>query len=254
MTKKKGISPAVEEGLHAVVSGVPEQTEEQYLESRNIHQRIRLVMEQISNIPKDGQVDHKGGKYRYISHDAVTKALHPLLVDYGIVVLPTIESYKQDGNRTEMLVKVAFINVDQPTDGIVMQSLGYGIDNQDKGPAKALSIAVKMAYLKMFCLETGDPDIEESDTEHVQHIQDAQAGQSPEAVPPRNVDTAARFANLEKATAGQIKVLRAKAKAINVDLDEYLQQGFQIKDATQLPADMVGSVKKELTLMDDIPF
>jgi hypothetical protein len=43
---------------------------------------------------------------------------------------------------------------------------GYGIDNQDKGPGKAMSYAVKYAMLKTFCLETGD-DPEKDDIPHL---------------------------------------------------------------------------------------
>ena len=34
------------------------------------------------------------------------------------------------------------------------------VDNQDKGPGKAYSYAIKMGYLKLFMVPTGEKDIE----------------------------------------------------------------------------------------------
>ncbi len=56
---------------------------------------------------------------------------------------------------------VEFINVDSPKEIIAVRTYGYGVDGQDKGPGKAMSYAIKYAYLKAFCLETGDdPELE----------------------------------------------------------------------------------------------
>lgn len=99
------------------------------------------------------------GQYRFVSHDQVTSKVHPLLVKYGIVVLPTVEEFTQDNNRTSVKLKVFFINQDNPSDNFYLISFGYGIDTSDKGPGKAISYAYKYALLKAFCLETGDdPD------------------------------------------------------------------------------------------------
>lgn len=126
-------------------------------ESKNIYQRVLEVM-------RDGEYIQKGAKtvnntYRFVSHDQVTGFIHPLLVKHGIVVIPTVKSFTQDSNRTVVCMKVQFVNVDNPTDLIEVESWGYGLDTQDKGPGKAVSYAFKYAILKMFCLETGDdPD------------------------------------------------------------------------------------------------
>jgi hypothetical protein len=99
------------------------------------------------------------GQYRFVSHDQVTAAIHPLLVKYGITCLPSVEEIKQEGNRTEVKLLVMFFNADCPTDNFAIKAVGYGIDPQDKGPGKAISYAYKYALLKTFCLETGeDPD------------------------------------------------------------------------------------------------
>jgi hypothetical protein len=124
---------------------------------KNIYQRIHAIMANIDYIQKGPK--KAAGMYTYVSHDAVSEAIHPLLVKHGVVVIPSVKEMHQDGNRTSMVVTVKFVNIDNPDDCFVVESRGYGIDTGDKGPGKCMSYAVKYALLKTFCLETGDdPD------------------------------------------------------------------------------------------------
>lgn len=127
------------------------------MEKLNIFQRINYVMQDVSYIQKgDKKV---ANQYRYVSHDQVSSVFHEALTKHGIVMLPNVTSFKQDGNRTEVTIDISFVNIDDPVDQIKVTYFGYGIDTGDKGPGKAISYAVKYALLKTFCLETGDdPD------------------------------------------------------------------------------------------------
>jgi len=120
--------------------------------TKNIYQRILAVMAEIDYVKKDG----KTPQYPYVSHDKVTALMHKAFVKHGIVCIPHVKSSVQNTNRTEVLLQVDFINPDDPSDSIFTTALGYGIDNGDKGPGKAISYAFKYALLKTFCLETGD--------------------------------------------------------------------------------------------------
>lgn len=123
----------------------------------NIYQRILGVMSELDYVAKGDKTVN--GQYRFVSHDQVTAKIHPMLVKYGIVALPTVEEMSQEGNRTFARIVISFINVDNPTDNFAVRYCGQGIDQGDKGPGKAISYAVKYALLKVFCLETGDdPD------------------------------------------------------------------------------------------------
>jgi len=127
---------------------------------KNIHQRINAIMADVEMVMKsDKKVN---GQYSFVSHDAVTRALHKPCVKHGVVVVPTIVSAEHDGNRVEMIIEVDFINMDNPSEFITTRSIGYGIDSQDKGPGKAYSYAFKMALLKTFMLESGEEDVEVS--------------------------------------------------------------------------------------------
>ena len=120
----------------------------------NIYQRMLKVMEAVSYVQKEEK--KVNNQYTFVSHDAVTKKIRPELVKNGIVAIARVISHTQDGNRTEADVEVDFVNAEKPDEKVTISAFGYGIDPQDKGPGKAISYAVKYAYLKAFALETGD--------------------------------------------------------------------------------------------------
>jgi hypothetical protein len=128
----------------------------------NILQRINAAMQEVDYVQKEKK---SGMNYSIVSHDAVTAKVRPILVKHGIVYYPAALNVAQDGNRTQVQMSVKFCNIDNPDDFIHVESLGYGIDPQDKGPGKAISYAVKYALLKCLGLETGDdPDFDQSVT------------------------------------------------------------------------------------------
>lgn len=138
--------------------------EEQQREgSMNIYQRMAAVMKDVSYVQKE---DKKvNNQYTFVSHDAVTAKIRPALLAHGVLPVVSVKDHVQDGNRTEATILVRFVNVDKPDEAIEVESFGYGIDPQDKGPGKAVSYAFKYALLKVFCLETGD-DPERDSIDH----------------------------------------------------------------------------------------
>ena len=135
-----------------------------------IHQRIHAVMQEVGHLEKDKiheikKDGRKLGEFPYISHDAVTAHIRPAFIKWGVMVIPTVVSSAQNGNRAELTVEVDFINLDEPADKITVKTLGHGVDKSDKGPGKAFSYAVKYAYMKLLMLNSAD-DIEKSDIEH----------------------------------------------------------------------------------------
>lgn len=126
----------------------------------NIHQRLAKAMEAVTYIQKEKK---QGMRYSIVSHDAVTAKVRPVLLENGIVYYPVQTVHSQQGNRTEAHMIIRFVNIDDQNDTFDVESFGYGIDDQDKGPGKAMSYAVKYALLKTLGLETGDdPDLDQS--------------------------------------------------------------------------------------------
>lgn len=150
-------------------------------ESLNIYQRIHAVMGEVDYVQKERK---QGMQYTIVSHDAVTALVRPKLHAHGVVYHPVEMVRSQDGNRTQIDFAIAFVNIDNPEDRIIVPTCGYGIDSQDKGVGKAISYGVKYALLKLLGLETGDdPD----NDQHTQHKPDAKTDIKPQrATPARN--------------------------------------------------------------------
>jgi hypothetical protein len=60
--------------------------------------------------------------------------------------------------RFEAVYDVSFICADKPEDRHTVSIEAHGEDFNDKGPGKAISYAVKTAFLKTFQLATGEDD------------------------------------------------------------------------------------------------
>lgn len=135
-------------------------------------QRLNAVMKDVDYVQKDKKIDVKDratrrvvGSYKVVTHDMVTAAVRPALVKHGVFYYPHAMKREQVGNRTEIDLVMRFVNVDKGDDFLDVPSIGYGIDEGDKGPGKAVSYAVKYALLKALGLETG----EDADNEVTKH-------------------------------------------------------------------------------------
>lgn len=165
------------------------------------------------------QKDKKAGmRYSIVSHDVVTAKVRPFLLKHGIVYPVSIKEHWQDGNMTGVLAEVSFVNVDDPQDRVIVNAMGYGIDDQDKGPGKAVSYAVKYALLKTLGLETGDdPD----------EIQDAKKKEAEQPVNPMTLP------------------------AVQNVIDAFAAAGFPLAVARDLTAKSVHGLSKKKRLPDD---
>ena len=145
------------------LSLIKEEKKKKKDDTLNIYQRLNCVMKCVKTIYKDGTNSHQ--KYKFVSHDNVSKALHDPLCENGIMMVPTVKNYEADGNKVTLVMQVSFVNIDDPSDKVVVETVGIGLDNQDKGIGKAISYAIKYCMLKMFCLETGD-DVDNDSIAH----------------------------------------------------------------------------------------
>ncbi len=160
-----------EEGVTDEPNGNPAIPPEDDIKAMNIHQRMHGVRCLVGgNVKKAHMAEvetKKGGRYTYdyVSHDDATEHVRAALNIFRINTLPTQASRTDNTNRTELEVDVIFVNIDQPEDRVTLRFPGYGADYSDKGPGKAFSYAMKIAYLKTFQLNSAD-DIEEYDIKH----------------------------------------------------------------------------------------
>lgn len=120
----------------------------------------RLVRAQAEAKKLEKTSAKNGMKYDYVTHDDIASEAKKILTKHGILFFPTIDSHEQDANKTIVNVIGTFYNADKPEEKLATAGLGFGVDNQDKGPGKAYSYACKYILAKTLMLNTSD-DIEE---------------------------------------------------------------------------------------------
>lgn len=173
----------------------------------NIYQRMHAVMKAVSYVQKEEK--KVNNMYTFVSHDAVTAKIRPALIENGIITVPRVTKWQQDGNRTECDMEVDFVNIDKPDERITVSMFGFGIDPSDKGPGKAISYAVKYALLKALSLETGD----DPEKDHIAH----EPGHKAAKLIGQNVEQAAAYENLPPESIAEIRKL---AKQIETEFYE----------------------------------
>lgn len=135
----------------------------------NIYQKMAAITSEIEKVKKGLTVKAGGETYKAVGEPDVLRAVKPLEESYGIYSYPKSREIIETGihetkSGTKMLfmrekVVYRFVNVDNPAEFIDQESIGDGIDSQDKAPGKAATYADKYALLKGYKIDTGeDPD------------------------------------------------------------------------------------------------
>lgn len=131
----------------------------------NIYQRINEIKKEIKYIKKDVSVQG----YKALSHDLITASTRELFIKHGVMSIPSLKEKswiegktKDDGKtgqgRYDAIYIINFINIDDPKDLFSVEIGAQGLDSQDKAPGKTISMAKKMAVLKVLDLESGDAE------------------------------------------------------------------------------------------------
>lgn len=156
MSKKQDNAPAIQENHDP---------------KKNIFQRMIEVQKLVTSVDKNETVKmHENDRgYKAVTHDDVAAALHLPLAQCGVFMLPDIEKYEtssfdkvnQYGKsvtwyRTDIEIKVQWINVDKPEEFITSKGAAFALDTSDKSFAKAYSLALKIVLLKVHLLESRD--------------------------------------------------------------------------------------------------
>jgi len=130
----------------------------------NIIQLIGSVMADVTHVGKDGW--NPGQKFHFRGIDAVVNAVGPALRKAGVVPTPVLETatYRDiltGGNRTPMqqcTVQVRYQFWGPAGDHLDVVVPGEAFDSGDKGTAKAMSVAYRIALLQLLALPTDEPD------------------------------------------------------------------------------------------------
>lgn len=134
-------------------------------EPLNVYQRMVIARQHMGYIQKKKQPG--GLPFATVNHDEVTVAAQSALDKANVLAIPTVLEHGKTGNTTWARCQITFVNPDNPKEQYSVVMFGEGNDNQDKGPGKAISYAIKYALLKALMGETGekDADMQNVDTE-----------------------------------------------------------------------------------------
>ena len=129
-----------------------------------IYESINRVMRDVTSLGKTQQSKHQGFNFRGI--DDVMNHCGPAMRKHGVVAAPikvvAVTGEKQLRNSVaksmDLIVTIRWAN----TEGEFMdtQVAAEAFDSGDKATAKAMSVALRTAYLQTLCLPTeeADPD------------------------------------------------------------------------------------------------
>lgn len=133
-----------------------------------IYSLISSVMADIKPIGKDQTNQHQ--KYKFRGIDDMYNSIYPALIKHGVFCCPQVqksETFEIDCGEGKVAFRVLLTIAHRfyAEDGSFIEVItpGEGIDRSDKASNKAMSAAMKYAFIELFSIPT--EDIEDSDRE-----------------------------------------------------------------------------------------
>lgn len=133
-----------------------------------IYKEIAAILNEVGAIGKDKKNVQQGFMFRGI--DQVMNALHPLLAEFGVFVVPEVlETHREErttklgGNIIYTVHKVKYHFTATDGSEVCATVVGEGMDSADKSSNKAMAVAFKYACFQLLCIPTeemakDDPD------------------------------------------------------------------------------------------------
>lgn len=126
-----------------------------------IYGLISKIMADIGAIGKEGKNNHQGYKFRGI--DQMYNGIQPALVKWGVFCVPQVlevTNFELEGKegRTSFRSVLKISHKFYADDGSFVDviTIGEGIDMSDKATNKAMSAAMKYAFIELFSVPTED--------------------------------------------------------------------------------------------------
>lgn len=181
----------------------------------NIYAALSAVMTDVLAVRKTGRNTDQNYSFRGV--DAVVNAVGPVLRKHHVLLLPELldVSYRdvrtsRDKPAREVTVRVRYTFIGPAGDKVEVTVPGESMDNGDKGTAKAMSVAYRIALLQALCIPTDEPDPDEGTYER---------SYAPPPPPPDPIAEARiAVANAWKANRGEVD-----AAAIEKDYSDWAQ-------------------------------
>ena len=167
------------------------------IKSLNIYEKMSLITTEMAVIEKNLKVSiNAKNSYKAVSERDVLDNVKPLETKYRVYSYPftreiidkdtLVKESEYNGNITKtntlfMRLKTIyrFVNMDNPSEYIDIDTYGDGLDTGDKAPGKAMTYADKYALMKGYKISTGDdPDKEASPEKGYNRANDLKNGET----------------------------------------------------------------------------
>ena len=232
----------------------------------NFSEIIKKVSSDKRLIP-DLLKSENGNNFRAVSESAILDVINPVLEENGIFYsikviksdLQIREAFGSKGKKLQFIATVELAlhffyqkeNEVLPSPFIAIESVGMGIDDNDKAMGKAYTYAVKYALLKLFRLRYGDdPDFEASKPLHTEKPKEEK---EPKKEVKKTVDEkkSHEVPMSEKQRDYILGLMKSKSVAEKQIISKF---GYEPSRDEFIPMKVARAIIKFLEEQDDLPF
>lgn len=136
-----------------------------------IHLKLIEVMREVTFVAKTGMNTQQNYPFRGI--DGVMNEVGPAMRKVGVLAIPTVLQYKNRDTQTtgdkktrEVVLEVRYDFYAEDGSSVSAVVWGESLDFSDKGTAKALSVALRIALLQTLMLPTQEPTTDDNGHYH----------------------------------------------------------------------------------------
>lgn len=208
----------------------------------------------------------KGNNFRAISESAILDVIDPILKDAGWYYTVEVkrsdlqirEAYGSKGKKLQFIatveVKLKFYEEDGGIWSASTESVGMGIDDNDKAMGKAYTYAIKYALLKLFRLRYGDdPDAKASEPLYSEKPkEDVKKDDEKKSHEKKPAKKTSEQAMTEKQRDYILGMMKQKGISSQIIMGKF--NGTDPKEDEYIPMTVARAIIKWLEEQDDLPF
>lgn len=220
-------------------------------------------IQSIGTLKPDLMKSENGNNFRAISEKAILDAIEPIIEKDGIYYTTEIkksevlisEAYGKNGKKlifcANVELKVIFHRADD-SEMMSTESVGMGIDDNDKAMGKAYTYALKYALIKFFRLRFGDdPDFKPSEPIPVEKPKSEEAKDSRKAKKSEDKKPSEQALS-EKQRDYILGMMKKKGITSQMIMGKF--DGFDPKEDEYIPMTVARAMIKYLEKVNDLPF
>lgn len=222
-------------------------------------------IQNVGTLKPDLMKSENGNNFRAISEKTILDAIEPIIEKDGIYYTTEIkksevhisEAYGKNGKKlifcANVELKVIFHRADD-SEIVSTESVGMGIDDNDKAMGKAYTYALKYALIKFFRLRFGDdPDFKPSESIPLEKPKSEETKDSKKAKKPENKKPTEKALS-EKQRDYILGMMAQKGITSQMIMGQF--DGFDPKEDEYIPMTVARAMIKWLEDLnvDDLPF